>query len=153
MYTVTRQIQWPDGTWIVEISQGGLDYANPDMLVTWYDGEGQTFENPVEALAVARQIRDAWKADASEDIEIGYGATFGMTMPFSGRTDRELQEWAEKRYRQLVENAPSCDWCGEPMLGGNPGYWAAMLPEERFCREFCAESACQASVEAEEENN
>ncbi len=33
MYTVTRQCQFPDGDYVVEISAGGIDFTNPGELV------------------------------------------------------------------------------------------------------------------------
>jgi len=39
MYTVTRQIQWPDGTPVVEVSEGDINYTNPDALKEKYPGE------------------------------------------------------------------------------------------------------------------
>ena len=33
---VTRQLQWPEGKRVVEVSVGGIDYVNPDALVAKY---------------------------------------------------------------------------------------------------------------------
>ncbi len=63
MYTITRQIQWPDGTSIVEISEGELDYTNPDALVEKYPGEFETFDNPIEAVNTAIEICKSWRND------------------------------------------------------------------------------------------
>ena len=48
-YTVTRQDQWM-GELMVEISEGGFDYTNPDMLSGRWEGEGETFIDPREAV-------------------------------------------------------------------------------------------------------
>lgn len=94
-FTVTRQIQHPDGTHIVEISEGGLDYANPDMLVAQYLDEGVTFDDPREAVETAIQIRDSWQRDSPDmDISIGRGCTMGMTLPFDPSDVEELRKWA-----------------------------------------------------------
>jgi len=49
MYTVTRQVRWM-GNIMVEISDGGFDYVNPDMLSEKYPGEGETFIDPRDAV-------------------------------------------------------------------------------------------------------
>jgi hypothetical protein len=51
MYTVRRQVQWPDGQKVVEVSQGYLDSANPDMLSPRCHREGRTYSNPKEAVS------------------------------------------------------------------------------------------------------
>jgi hypothetical protein len=65
MHTVTRQLQWPTGNSVVEISEGDINYSNhgefqefinysnPDALVAKYDGEFQEFinySNPLVAM-------------------------------------------------------------------------------------------------------
>ena len=54
-YVVTRQIQWPEGKHVVEISAGGFDYTNPDALVAKYPGEFGEFCDPREALKNGRR--------------------------------------------------------------------------------------------------
>ncbi len=120
---VSRQMYWPDGEQVVEVAGGGLDYANPDMLVSgWPElGEGKEYEDPREALKAAILIRDAWITNLidrgklvlsnAEDEDDGRprvetGHTMGFTMPFcSYPADEELAEWAEKRYIELVKCA------------------------------------------------
>ena len=40
-YTITRQRQFPEGTPVVEVSSGGLDYTNPDALVAKGGAKGK----------------------------------------------------------------------------------------------------------------
>lgn len=103
-YTVTRQIQHPDGTHIVEISEGEFDYVNPDMMVEKYKGEGVTFSDPREAVETAIQIRDLWQRDSPDtDILIGRGCTMGMTLPFDPSDVEELRKWAANEARAEEE--------------------------------------------------
>ena len=118
----------------VEIASGGLDYANPDMLVSKYPGEGETYTNPVEAVEAAIEIAKAWKRDCPNlKINIASGYTGGNTMPFEPSTRKELRDWAKKLYETL----PKCSHCGELIEGES--YSLADYPDEKFCREYCAE--------------
>lgn len=101
-YIVTRQIQWPEGRPVVEISSGGIDYTNPDALSPRYPGEFETFDDPVEAVEVAIAICRAWRKDGQKNARIGYGATGGMTLPFDPCTFKEGREWARKRREKLI---------------------------------------------------
>jgi len=142
MYFVSRQCYWPDGQNMVEIAGGGLDYANPDMLVARYPGEGKEYEDPCEAVEAALTIAKQWKADCPDkEIEVAYGNTMGFTMPFEGSDEKELREWAEKRYEEL----PKCDRCGEVLK--KEWYINDDWSGEKFCSEYCAEK----SVVVEEE--
>ena len=60
MYCVTRQMYWPGGTKVVEIADGGLDYCNPDALVSKYNGEFEEFVSPLEAVRTAVRILLQW---------------------------------------------------------------------------------------------
>lgn len=151
-WTVTRQLQWPDGETVVEISSGGLDYTNPDALGAKYPGEFETFSDPREAVETAIAIADAWQADCpGEEILIGDGFTWGATMPFdgeelNGETRARLRQWAKETW----EGLPRCDRCGD------------VLPKETFCiysdpdlgtfcREYCAEETWAETFEESEE--
>ncbi|MDP2661318.1 MAG: hypothetical protein Q8R28_11385 [Dehalococcoidia bacterium] len=133
-WTVTRQIQWPSGDAVVEISKGGRDYTNPDALSGKYPGEFETFADPEEAAQVALQILDLWQGDGQPDAQVAYGATGGMTMPFSPCTPDELKEWAAK----AAEGLPKCDHCGGIL--GEEKYQRPDLPDMTYCREYCAEA-------------
>ena len=137
MYTVTRQIQWPDGGHLVEISAGGFDYTNPDALLEQFAslGEGETFLSPVKAVEAAIKVCEAWRAVGCDEAQIGHGATGGMTMPFDPCTYEEARAWAAEREASL----PRCDGCGE--LLGKDRYRVQELHDEVFCREYCAEQA------------
>lgn len=134
---VSRQSYWgvdPEDQYCVEIASGGIDYANPDMLVKKYDGEGEEYTDPRKAVEAALSIRDSWKNDKSDEIiNVAYGDTMGMTMPFEGDTDEALKKWAEKKYESL----PKCDRCGD-LIEGN-GYKLSDDPDFTFCQEYCAE--------------
>lgn len=132
-WTVTRQVQWPEGAPVVEVSQGGLDYSNPDALVEKYPGEFQTYDDPREAVETAIAICRAWRQDGKKRARVGHGATGGMTLPFDTCTFQEARAWAKKHYTEL----PKCDRCGE-LLPQKPWRHPG-LDGERFCREYCAE--------------
>ena len=136
MWFVSRQCYWPDGNNVVEIAGGGLDYANPDMLVSKYAGEGKEYEDPREAVTAALEIAKQWKADSKDkEIEVVYGYTGGFTIPFEGSEEKELKEWAEKAYQEL----PKCDQCGELIKGD--GYVLFDDPDSKYCSEYCAEES------------
>lgn len=140
-YTVTRQRQWPEGTPVVEISSGGIDYTNPDALVKKYQGEFETFDDPREAATAAIAICNAWRKDRASKAKVGHGATGGMTMPFDPTTFRDLLRWAKKVFKSL----PKCDRCGELLPAKY--YTVPELDDERFCREYCAEMAASEAFE------
>jgi len=133
LYFVSRQHYWPDGEHIVEIAVGGRDYANPDMLVPKYTGEGEEYEDPREAVAAAIAIRDAWRKDKPDvQIDVAHGCTGGDTMPFEACTGFELNAWANKRWG----DAPKCDHCGGLLP---ERYFTDAFGERKYCREYCAE--------------
>jgi len=133
-YTVSRQIQWPEGKQVVEISSGGLDYTNPDALVGKYPGEFETYDDPREAVQVAIAICRAWRKDGGKGARIAHGATGGMTMPFDPCTFPAAITWAMKRYECL----PKCARCGG-VLHENSIYTMEELGDDKFCSEYCAE--------------
>lgn len=100
-WTVTRQLQWPEGTPVVEVSAGGIDYVNPDALSPRYPGEFQTYDDPVEAVEAAIAICRSWRRDGQKNARVGRGATGGMTMPFESCSFREARAWAKVRKKQL----------------------------------------------------
>ena len=131
-FTVTRQRQWPQGTPVVEISAGGIDYTNPDALVQRYAGEFETFDDPREAVAVAIAICKVWRKDGERRARIGVGATGGMTMSFDSCTFPQARAWADGRYAELRK----CDACGE-LLGETT--YRNLDSDSKFCSEYCAE--------------
>jgi len=138
-FTVTRQLQWPEGTPVVEVSHSGLDYTNPDALVARYDGEFETFDDPREAVRVAIAICRAWRQDGRRDAKVGIGATGGMTIPFDTATFREAQRWADRMYGSM----PKCDKCGGILP--TDYHYAPDDPDTRFCSEHCAEASILAT--------
>lgn len=140
LWFVSRQVQWPDGDQVVEISKGSIDYSNPGMLVTKYRGEGEEYIDPREAVRVAIEIAQAWAKDQPRPVFIGRGCTGGMTIPFDPEelTEEvfvEYREWANKTATTL----PECDQCGE--LLGKVTYMStdSACVDATFCREYCVE--------------
>jgi hypothetical protein len=137
-YFVSRQVYWGvelEDQNTVEIASGGLNYANPDMLVAKYAGEGDEYTDPVKAVEVAFAIAEAWQKDKPElKINIAHGFTGGNTIPFEGCNKEELIEWAKKAHEKL----PKCDQCGE-ILDEKSTYKLCDYPDYKFCSEYCAE--------------
>jgi hypothetical protein len=161
-WTVTRQHQWPDGEFCVEISSGGIDYCNPGMLKAKYAGEGETYDSPLEAVNVAIRIAKEWQAEENEEddeddgprtVHIGKGATGGMTMPF------DCEPLDEKTFDNLISEAmeeeaamPKCDHCGKILPErAYKAYNGCGLDEERYCSEYCADEAIAFYHEQEED--
>ena len=148
MYTVTRQVQWPDGTNMVEVSSGGLDYTNPDALSPQYSGEFEEFEDPRDAVEAAITIARAWRKDTGKQVSIGHGATGGMTMPFDASTVKDARAWAKKAF----ENAPKCAGCCGIMPSNKRGYWSANDWDGlEYCSKECAARAAEFEAQCEEE--
>lgn len=133
---VSRQIYWGvDDPLTVEIAQGGCDYANPDMLVSKYPGEGETYTNPIKAVEAAIEIAKAWKKDCPKlKVNIASGYTGGNTMPFEASSKKQLMDWAKKLYETL----PKCEQCGD-LIEGDPFTLIEYPDEGKFCGEYCAE--------------
>lgn len=140
-HTVTRQLQWPDGLPVVEVSQGGIDYTNPDALSAHYAGEFQTYDDPVEAAQIAIAICKQWRKDGTPRARVAHGATGGMTMPFEPCSFKELMAWADK----LKESLPGCARCGA-VLGQAPYIRIHGDEGDMFCSEYCAEMDIAAPV-------
>jgi hypothetical protein len=138
-YFVSRQHYWPDGNFIVEVASGGLDYANPDMLVAKYPrlGEGETYDDPREAVQAAIAVARAWRLDSGKKIAIGTGCTMGFTMPFEASSQKAAIAWAERVYEKL----PKCDGCQGLM--GKEKWSADDWSGEEFCSDRCATKAME----------
>lgn len=137
---VSRQCYWgveESNQNVVEIAGGGCDYANPDMLVTKYPGEGQEYNNPIEAVTAAIEICKLWKKDCPKlKITIAHGCTGGNTMPFEASSIKELKAWAKK----TNESLPKCAHCGG-LIEGEGYVLIDGDPDMVYCREYCAEEA------------
>jgi len=138
-FFVSRQNYWGmcegDGT-IVEVAQGGSDYANPDMLgVRWaHLGEGKEFSDPREAVDAAIAICEEWKK-TDPNAHVAMGSTMGFTMYFEWEEYDSLRQKAEELYQKL----PKCDECGGLMGDETFTHDYALGTDEKFCREYCAE--------------
>jgi hypothetical protein len=143
VWTVTRQMQWPEGSLVVEISEGGIDYANPDAFCAKYAGEWEEIVDPREAVETAIEMAQQWQKSVLDDeVFIAMGATCGLTMPFMGasleeETFKDLRERAKEFYKKL----PKCARCGE--LLGKERYTHELEDEDKFCSEYCVEEAFQ----------
>jgi len=134
-YTITRQIQWPEGIPVVEISEGGIDYTNPDALYGKYPGEFDTFMDPREAVETAIRICRAWRQDGKKNAKIGIGATMGMTIPFESCKFNDAKVWAKKTYEILSK----CSYCGGIL---SEKYFTCFYDSDSwYCSEQCAERA------------
>lgn len=160
---VSRQSYWgidpEDGQYTVEIASGGSDYANPDMLVPQFPGEGQEYNDPREAVRVAIDICKAWREEApylAEFIGVAHGYTGGNTIPFEQGEFAELVAWGEELYEELEK----CDRCGDLIDDRNKV--TLYDYEGSFCSEQCADLQvefyeldniiCQVEDEAEEDD-
>lgn len=145
-YFVSRQVEWISGDHIVEVVCGGVDYANPDMLVPYFKGEGCEYNDPREAVDAAINIRNAWKQTKPEvEIEIAFGATGGFTLPLTRYDDDELIKKAEELYAKL----PKCEYCGEVLSDERYGH--DFSDEYVFCSRNCAEQDYLAQIELNNE--
>jgi len=148
-YFVSRQCYWgadPDDQNVVEVAFGGVDYANPDMLVPKYAGEGQDYLDPVEAVEAALNIAEEWKKDhPGLSIGVAHGFTGGFTMPFIPSEAQELKEWAKKAQEEL----PRCDRCGAVR---KETFTLVEDPDRgKFCSAFCAEKTMDEDAKLLEE--
>ena len=128
---VSRQ-HYYDGRKVVEVAQGGTDYANPDMLVVRFKdhGEGKEYEDPRGAVAAAIAICRAWRSIMPGRISVAHGHTGGYTMPFEDTTFSEARKWA----REVYEKLPKCDQCGNLLPKEH-----FIVDDDHFCSEYCAE--------------
>ncbi len=146
MYTVTRQLQWPDGIHMVEVSCGDHNYTNPDALSAQYSGEFEEFTDARDAVEVAIEIARAWRKDSRKQVSLGYGSTGGSTMPFESSTVKAARAWARKAF----EAAPKCAGCNGIMPDNNREYWRANDWDGlEYCSEYCADR--EAEFEAEQQ--
>jgi len=103
MYAVTRQNYWVDGTCVVEVAIGGLDYTNPDALTPKYEGEMKEYRDPRKAVEVAISICKEWRKEVGKRIiKVAIGDTCGCTMPFEGISFKAARRWAIDEYNRLT---------------------------------------------------
>lgn len=146
-FTVTRQLQYPDGDFVVEISQGEFDYCNPGKLGCMFRklGEDETFAGMTPAVEAGIAIAKAWQEHEPDlVILIAVGNTGGNTMPFDGEefTEEVLSALREKA-KAFDEKLPKCSHCGEILPAKKDRYrngnsdWSG----DEFCSMHCAEEA------------
>ena len=139
-FTVTRQHRYHDGYKIVEVSQGGIDYANPDALVKKWQGEFEEFTGMTAAVEAAIGIAKAWQETTTDQIFIGVGCTHGMTMEFDPLTlnDKTFDALIAKA-EKFDENLPKCEHCGDILAGETYGH--EFSDGHPFCSERCVETS------------
>jgi len=133
-FFVSRQIYWLENTPVVEVAEGGLDYANPDMLVEKYPGERAEFNDPVEAVKTAIDICRLWRRDGEKNAKVAIGFTGGNTIPFEPVSFKEALKIAKK----IAEKLPKCGYCGDFIDPDEP---LELDTGEVFCSEYCFERA------------
>lgn len=133
MYYVSRQHYYYSGESIVEVAQGGIDYAGADMLVKKYEGEAQEYANPVEAAEAAINIRKHWQKDYPDKvIGIAIGNNHGFGLEFEPSSDEEVLAIAKELYEKMAK----CDACGELI----EEKWTLIDYDDfHFCSEYCCE--------------
>lgn len=130
-FIVTKQIHWPDGERMVEISLGGFDYVNPGCCSNFH-----SFDFALEAANFALEMAKEWGEKVQEEISVGYGYTHGCCMPFEPSDQDELLQWAKEQDDAL----PCCDRCGKKIPNSDKEYRLIDDPfEQVFCSQFCAE--------------
>lgn len=147
IFVVTRQHQWPDGAFVVEIAQGGIDYCNADALSKRYDGEFEEIVGMEAAVKKGIEIYRAWKKDEpKKTILIGDGFTHGFTLPFEGqKLTKKVERELLKKAAEFDEKLPKCAKCGEFLGGKNERYgnehttWIGGDESYPFCSQQCAE--------------
>lgn len=140
---VSRQSYYYSGENVVEIAEGGLDYSGSDMLVAQYRklGEGDTFNDPREAVTAAIAICRQWRKDCAKGDKwpyVAHGHTLGMGLELESDTFEGAVEWANRRYESLEK----CAQCGEVLP--EHYYYNPNIGDEkefRYCREYCVEQA------------
>ena len=154
-FYVSRQKYWnvdpEDGT-IVEVAQGGSDYANPDQLCAKYPrlGEGKEFDDPREAIEAAISVCEAWRADGVPSAKVAFGYTGGNTLPFEGDEYDSLRQRAEALYDKMDK----CECCGGILPDKRKRYMHSYMPGEFvFCSERCADKDYCFQVEQDEKYN
>lgn len=136
MYFVSRQHYYYQDIYVVEIAYPSIDSSGPDMLISKYQGEGEIFNNPVEALEVALDIREAWRKDnPEEDIYI----TFGCMEFGEGEIEEDIDD-LKKRVQNIYDKMPKCDFCGD--LIDEKEYYInedSHYTDTKFCSNYCSE--------------
>jgi len=138
-FFVSRQKYWPDGECVVEVAAGGRDYANADMLVPKYAGEGEEYVGMTPAVEAAIAIAASWRSDCPElEIEVATGCTHGFSGWFEGEPNTHKLIEEAKAYD---EKLPKCPQCGEIM--GEAEWTLPDHCDDKYCSEHCAERAAE----------
>lgn len=138
MFVVTRQLQWPEGKKVVELSYGSIDYVNPDALSPMFEGEMEEINDPRDAAKIAISVYNKWKKnEPNSKIYIGIGDTGGYTAPFEALNNiKDIEKIAEDIYKKM----PKCAKCRE-LLPDKNKRWHLTISNEEFCSQQCADDA------------
>ena len=99
-YFVSRQHYYYQDIYMVEIAYPSIDYSSPDMLIEKYSGEGESYNNPIEALEVAISIMEQWQTDEpNKEIGITYGSFDGLEG--SPEDIEDLRKEVQKDYEKI----------------------------------------------------
>lgn len=142
-YYVCRQLYYYTGELMVEITEGGLDYAGPDMLVNRYPDEAEAYQHPRQAAQAAIKIQKLWQADEPADtVHICVRSQVGGYFGLEGEpiTPADLLAWTHAAWAAL----PKCQRCGDVMPENGYGNEFTIFDNEYpFCSENCADNAQQ----------
>ncbi len=90
-YCVTKQVQWPDGDMVVEVSIGDFNYCNPGAM-----GDIEKFELATDAAQRAIELQQEWQQEhPSEEVFVGHGYRMGRWLHFESEEPEELLAWAK----------------------------------------------------------
>lgn len=139
-YYVCRQWYYYTGELMVEITEGGLDYAGPDHLSEMYPGEGKAYKKPQSAALAAIKIRDRWQKD-EPDNKVHICVRSQLAGYFGEEGDPisvgNLARWA----RETWANLPKCARCGDVLPEEKWGnVYTVFEGEYPYCSENCAEN-------------
>ena len=138
-FTVTRQSRWPDGLAVVEITEGSLDYVNPDALSPRYPGEMETYPSLTEAVEQAIRIAHLWQEDTDDKIHLAMGCTYGFTVELDALPlDEETEAYLRKRAVEVDATLPRCNRCGTIL--DEDRYWYDDAGN-KYCSPVCVEEA------------
>lgn len=135
-YCVTRQIQWPDGICMIEISIGDYNHTNPGevKLVGEYD-----FAVEAAEAAIADAIK--WSKDKTVEIGAGYGHTIGS---LEESDPEDILAWAIARDAKLE----CCGHCGDKIPANAKTYTLLEFDDWPFCSPECANRSWEDAEES-----
>jgi hypothetical protein len=101
-FFVSRQCYYYSHVSVVEVVSGGIDNSGADMLCAVYPGEGQEYDDPVEAVETAIEVCKAWRKKYRA-VHVAVGSTGGMGLELEPCTFVEARAWAQRWTKRLDE--------------------------------------------------